>query len=279
MSKFPSVPAYSIGGKRKQPGTAEVPGPGAYTYESATNIVGKKSPGVAIGHAPRDHNRASDMPGPGAYSGDNIFMKPKGGYIGMRKPIHHSTDTPGPGAYSEDRGSLRGQLPGGYSFGKSRIGAHLAGGNASPGPGAYYAEDKHGAINKGSGYHLGKAARNILNQTDIPGPGAYSQESGLLRDHRGPKLGKAARDAHLGLSSNSIGPGGYEVPREFDRHSSKGYRMGKAARQALGRSDSPGPGQYDIDQARSLMAHNAGSRLISPSCGLPEVTAHQRLQV
>lgn len=258
MSKFSSVPAYSLGAKRKLPEPGDLPGPGAYTVDAASVVISKKSGGVAIGHAPRDHMRASDVPGPGAYSTPNIFTKPKGGYMGLRKPLHNSQDTPGPGAYADGNGSMR---SGGYSFGKGKSGAQIADRSGSPGPGAYRYEDRYGAINKGSGYHLGKAARNILNQKDIPGPGAYSQESVLLHDKRGPVLGKAPRDVNLAASSATIGPGGYNVPREFDRHSSKGYRMGNAARQVLGKSDSPGPGQYDIDHAHHIVEHHPGGKL------------------
>ena len=215
------------------------------------------------------------MPGPGSYSASNIFSKPKGGYIGIRKPLHLNTETPGPGAYADGAHSLRARLSGGYSFGKNRVGGNLGDRSGSPGPGAYYMEDKHGAINKGSGYHLGKAARNILNQSDIPGPGAYSQESGLLVNKRGPVLGKAARDGIAGSSSHAIGPGGYDVPREFDRKSSKGYRLGKAPRLGANKSDSPGPGQYDIDPAIQAVTHHHGSKLLLSSHGLSKVTKNQ----
>ena len=262
MSKFPSVPAYSMSKRPKANYGTDNPGPGAYNWDGSAGVINRKAPGAKMGLAPRDRMRASEVPGPGAYDGSNIFSKAKGGYIGHRKNVDYSKDTPGPGAYSQDGMKLKSNYYGGYSFGKGSMAANLGGREGSPGPGAYNYSDYYGAINKSTGNVLGKAARNALNTTDAPGPGAYDQDIGLLKNKRGAILGKAARDGYQGSSATGIGPGGYDVKREFDGAPANGYKIGKSPRLKMSLTDVPGPGQYDMDKAYDITAHKQGSKLL-----------------
>lgn len=264
MSKFPSVPAYSMSKRPKANLGPDHPGPGAYNWDGGASLVSHKSPTVKLGRAARDGLRPSEVPGPGSYDASNIFNKAKGGYMAHRKQGNYSTDTPGPGAYAQDGMKFKGKVSSGYSFGKGSMANNLGGRSDSPGPGAYNYAEYYGALNKSSGNVLGKAARNALSNSDAPGPGAYDLNTGLLRDKRGAVVGRAPRDGKLGSGAGALGPGGYDVKREFDGSPSKGYKIGKSPRLKLDLDDKPGPGQYDMGRAFEVISHKQGSKLRLP---------------
>jgi len=261
MSKFPSVPAYSFQGKHQGGNPSDQPGPGAYDYGSSEKLTTRRSPTFAMGKAGRDSLIKSEAPGPGAYDG-NIFSKPKGAVIlGKGKGLNGS-DGPGPGAYDNgDLNKLR-VASGGFSFGKGPSHPGLKG-SLSPGPGAYYDADKYTSLNKSHGNALARAARNYLQPSDSPGPGAYDQSSGFFGNKKGPVMSKSPRDGIGRKGASEIGPGGYDVGREFDKPSKRGYVMDKAARGINKGGDAPGPGAYDVDSAFNKFSHKQGGKLCS----------------
>ena len=262
MSKFTSVPAYSFQGKHKDHQSPDLPGPGAYEFAPGEKIVGKRSPTFAMSQATRDARIRNDAPGPGSYDG-NIFQKPVGGIMGSKAHSKYGTEAPGPGAYENlsDGGRLKGG-PVGFSFGK---GANHPGLKESqfPGPGAYYDGDRQGALNKSTGNVLSRAARNYLKPSEIPGPGAYDQDLAAFRNKRGPVMSKSPRDGLVKKGQNGVGPGGYDVGREFDKPSKHGYKMDQAGRGITRANEAPGPGAYDSEAAFQKLSHHQGSKVNS----------------
>lgn len=86
-------------------------------------------------------------------------------------------EIPGPGAYNDvDAFQRLSSAKGGIKFGKSSAHAHA---NDIPGPGAY-TQDSPLVKGGGGGIRFGKDPRDHLNKDDKPGPGAYDVGSGVI---------------------------------------------------------------------------------------------------
>mmetsp|Transcript_56844 Transcript_56844/g.165000 ORF Transcript_56844/g.165000 Transcript_56844/m.165000 type:complete len:230 (+) Transcript_56844:143-832(+) len=209
LSQNRTLPKWTFGSRRggdvSRPGT---PGPGS--YGGAADVVrSARGPAFGFGSSTRDHpSRPITAPGPGQYA-----------------PSPRPKSTPPQ-----------------HRFGTSaRAGGN---GNGTPGPGAY--APVHSAVKQASpGFSLTprRERHRAMRMEQAPGPGAY--QSRLRPDAKKPPswgFGTSGRDRNY--SSQTPGPGSYDVARP----NSHGPAYSLQNRYAPGRhghaSDTPGPGAH-----------------------------------
>jgi len=88
-------PKFSAGGKAKQMGETNGPGPGSYEHDHIRHPL---SPKYGFGSAIRTSPRKHTVPGPGSYQEKHLQRGPTHTF-GQRANIIHETRTPGPGAH------------------------------------------------------------------------------------------------------------------------------------------------------------------------------------
>lgn len=114
----------------------------------------------------------------------------------------------------------------------------------SPGPGAY----TYDSMGKKGGFALGKATRGGGRYEDAPGPGQYNGGQSAFDTRKGPSLkGRYSMKSKF----DSPGPGSYAYEKDPTRSSAPAFRMG-GRHNTNGDASNPGP-QYDprIDVVRS----------------------------
>jgi hypothetical protein len=225
--------------------TSETPGPGMYGVRPGSAFNKDSGPKYGFGTANRDELNAMSktLPGPGTYENKGIFESPtKGTTLVPRRPdsaMFTAGRAPGPGAYNPTLSDKKGAPA--YRIGSaSRDTRERAG---PPGPGSY---DPQGVRAK-QNVKIGTSVREPMNRSgNTPGPGTYdySQKVG-----EGPKYVMNPRRDDSGFTNTKYvpGPGAYSPNTGLVRDSNTGVRIGTSNRNDLyDAKPNPGPGQYDV---------------------------------
>jgi len=163
-----------------------VPGPGVYSVQSKIGegpkfVMGQRtnSGGIFV---------SNDAPGPGAYKpvscntsakfsmkgkhyiGTSIVITPDGGHEKMTEVGDRCV--PGPGAYQAKTSAIYPSIS--TRFGKEpRPSLGTVGAEKIPAPNAYSRDAKTAVLRAAPAYGFGASKRNKVNETEVPGPGAY----------------------------------------------------------------------------------------------------------
>lgn len=204
--------------KMHEPGSNNVPGPGAYQIDISP--VKNKEPTWRIGTARRDEEdrimrKTQNFPAPTAYNpnyGFSTGSEPKWGFgSSQRKPLQDGkVCSPSMQAYNIPSKAIEGR--------QQHMGLKLAIGGTMPtkasdipGPGAY--NPKFIAQAKDCPKYSIKGRYADRRRDNIPAPGTY--ESGFADKQKAPAFGFGSSPQRVplnGKAHDSPGPGNYKVP-------------------------------------------------------------------
>ena len=154
--KYSSVPAWSMGPRRRSDLGNANPGPGNYDWDGEAIKVKNKDPAWGFGKQQRGGNVGNANPGPGTYDGSGQG-RIKGGYLGDKGASDRRMNVPGPGAYDANSIPMKQKNAPKYTM-RGRGAAGAPGDN--PGPGQYDPNAEKVQHKSFSGKMYSKSARD-----------------------------------------------------------------------------------------------------------------------
>lgn len=148
---------------------------------------------------------------------------------------------PGPGNYEPQNATTKtSPHPNDPQWAFTKNPREMKYGNGNPGPGTYSSPER-GRVTKGYMGHK----QNEQEKMNVPGPGAYEEESNRFKHQKAPAYSMRAKTG-IDSKKNVPGPGQYDPDNEKVAWKSYSGKMTtKAARDQLGRFGTPGAGTYD----------------------------------
>lgn len=240
------APMYSIGGKNTVEIKENGPGPGAYEPKPV-NL--KNYPKFTFsGKINGDFATTKNAPAPSVYEPKIDFMKPSSAKVIFPKAKRgESCSKPyniGPGDYElKDVKDTKG----GYMsiLRKGVVDDY----NRAPAPGMYDIHETTFNLNKNAAPCMKSKNQPVKFENHIPGPGQYNANPSVVKKRPAScKFGTSTRGQSL--NSEAPGAGTYEPKDTFIKRTGQSWKFGTAeAFNNVPRTDSPGPGAYEINPA------------------------------
>ncbi|CAD8052130.1 unnamed protein product [Paramecium sonneborni] len=229
-SKIPNSPAYTMGSRKKELSILDTPGPGQYH----PIIPFRQSPRAIMSGSKDSFYKISDSPGPGRYNQlsytTNGFKFPQ-----EKRQLTNNNDSPGPAKYDQ----INNFFAPAYIIPKAERKTKAS--SFVTGPGCYHIPS---LLRSNIGFKMPKSQRQ--NKIDIlPGPGEYSFQDNKTK---GIKIGTSPRME----KSMFLGPGPADYSPRITTDSSPRAIFGTAQRGIKKKEKSPGPGDYELPQSRSV---------------------------